>query len=108
MLTQLRDTGYEADEAAETQAMASFSVEVIDFLEKEILDLQQRYRAREVSIAYLCKRTKLPPEVVFRIFNLPITNTIISAWLSIVVLVTISYLSTRKMKLIPSGIQNLE
>jgi F-type H+-transporting ATPase subunit a len=50
---------------------------------------------------------ELSPEVVFHIFRLPVTNTILSAWLSMVAVIVISYLGTRKMKLVPSGIQNI-
>ena len=48
---------------------------------------------------------KLPAEVVFHFFGFPITNSVIAAWLTIVVLVGISYAATRKVKLIPSRLQ---
>jgi len=48
---------------------------------------------------------KLPAEVVFNIFGFPITNSVIAAWLTIIVLVGISYAVTRKVKLIPSRLQ---
>lgn len=38
-------------------------------------------------------------------FNL--TNTLIAAWVAIFVLVSVSFIATRKMKLIPSGIQSV-
>jgi F-type H+-transporting ATPase subunit a len=44
--------------------------------------------------------------VLFYIGPLPVTNTIFSAWLTMAVLVAASYLGTRQMKLIPSGLQN--
>jgi len=44
---------------------------------------------------------KLPAEVVFHLFGFPVTNSVIAAWLTIVVLVGISYAATRKVKLIP-------
>jgi len=45
--------------------------------------------------------------VLFHIGPLPVTNTIFSAWITMAVLVVASYLGTRKMKLIPSGFQNV-
>lgn len=48
---------------------------------------------------------QLPAEHPFP--NLPITNTMITAWISILVLFGIFFAATRKMKLVPSGLQNL-
>ncbi len=48
---------------------------------------------------------RLPAEVVFRPFGFPITNSVIAAWLTIIVLVGISYTVTRKVRLIPSRLQ---
>ena len=39
--------------------------------------------------------------------DLPITNTMIAAWLTIIVLGILSYFATRKMKLVPRGLQNI-
>ncbi len=50
---------------------------------------------------------KLPAEVVFHLFGFPIANSVIAAWLTIIVLVGISYAATRKVKLIPSRLQTL-
>jgi F-type H+-transporting ATPase subunit a len=44
---------------------------------------------------------KLPAEVVFHLFGFPITNSIIGAWITIIVLVGLAYAVTRRMKLIP-------
>ena len=38
--------------------------------------------------------------------NLPITNTMITAWISILVLFGIFFAATRKMRLVPRGLQN--
>jgi len=38
--------------------------------------------------------------------NLPITNTMITAWISIVVLGGLFFIGTRNMKLVPAGLQN--
>ncbi len=47
----------------------------------------------------------LPPEAVFHLGGFPITNTILASWLSIVILVTVSYLLTRRMRLVPKRLQ---
>ena len=48
---------------------------------------------------------ELPAEEVFSIFGFPITNSIIAAWITIIVLVGFSYAVTHRMKLIPSRLQ---
>ena len=48
-----------------------------------------------------------PAEVLFHIAGLPVTNSIFTAWVVILILVLFVYLSTRSMKMIPSGVQNL-
>jgi F-type H+-transporting ATPase subunit a len=47
-----------------------------------------------------------PAEVVFHVFGLPVTNTIFTAWIVILILVLFAFLSTRNMRLIPAGAQN--
>jgi len=47
----------------------------------------------------------LPAETVFHIFGFPITNSVIGAWITIIVLVGISYIITRRMKLVPGRLQ---
>ena len=47
----------------------------------------------------------LPAPVIFHLFGLPITNTIIGGWLTVVVLVLLSFVVTRRMKIIPSRLQ---
>ena len=48
---------------------------------------------------------ELPAEVVFHLFGFPITNSIIAAWITIIILVGLSYAVTRRMKLIPGRLQ---
>ena len=50
---------------------------------------------------------ELPAEVVFHLFGFPITNSIIGAWVTIIVLVGFSYVVTRQPKLIPGRLQTL-
>ncbi len=47
----------------------------------------------------------LPAETVFHIFGFPITNSVIGAWITIIVLVGVSYIITRRMKLVPGRLQ---
>jgi F-type H+-transporting ATPase subunit a len=47
----------------------------------------------------------LPAPVLFHIFNIPVTNTIIAGWITVVFLVVVSWLITRRMKLIPGRVQ---
>jgi F-type H+-transporting ATPase subunit a len=49
---------------------------------------------------------ELPAAVVFHIGPLPVTNTIITSWITVAVLVLIALLVTRKAKLIPGRLQS--
>jgi F-type H+-transporting ATPase subunit a len=50
---------------------------------------------------------ELPSEGLFEVAGFPITNTLIASWLTVIVLVIVFYVCTRKMKLIPGRLQNL-
>lgn len=50
---------------------------------------------------------QLPAEGIFHIFGFTVTNTIITSWLSIIVIVGIAYAVTHRIKLIPSRLQSL-
>jgi F-type H+-transporting ATPase subunit a len=50
---------------------------------------------------------ELPSEGLFEVAGFPITNTFIASWLSIIVLVVLFYVCTRKMRLVPGRLQNL-
>src|SRR3979409_2490228 len=47
-----------------------------------------------------------PAEVLFHIAGIPVTNSILTAWVVIAILVLFAYFSTRNMKTLPSGAQN--
>ncbi len=48
-----------------------------------------------------------PPEVIFDLFgSIPVTNSIFTAWVVIVLLVLFAFFSTRRLQLVPSGLQN--
>src|SRR3990167_8906920 len=49
----------------------------------------------------------LKPEVLGYFKNFPITNTLLVSWITIIVLTFVSILATWKIKLVPSGLQNL-
>ena len=48
---------------------------------------------------------RLPAEAVFHIFGFPITNSVLGAWFTVAVLTVLSYMVTRKMKLVPGRLQ---
>jgi F-type H+-transporting ATPase subunit a len=50
---------------------------------------------------------ELPPTGIFHIAGFPITNTVISAWLSIVLVVGFCFLITRRMSLVPGRLQSV-
>lgn len=49
----------------------------------------------------------LKPEILGFFNILPITNTLLVSWITIIVLSVLAILSTRKVTLVPSGLQNL-
>jgi len=50
---------------------------------------------------------QLAAEVLWSPFGIPITNTMIGAWFTILVMGCIAYAATRKMRLVPHGLQNV-
>ena len=48
---------------------------------------------------------QLPAEEIFNVFGIPITNSILGAWITVVVLVAFSFAVTRRMKIIPGRLQ---
>ncbi len=50
---------------------------------------------------------ELPAETIFHLGPLPVTNTILTSWITILLLLLISFTVTRKPKLVPSRIQSL-
>jgi F-type H+-transporting ATPase subunit a len=49
----------------------------------------------------------IPAEEVFTLFGFPITNTLVSSWLTMLLLIVASWLITRKMKTVPGRWQSL-
>jgi F-type H+-transporting ATPase subunit a len=50
---------------------------------------------------------ELPPEAIFHIGGFGITNSMITAWISILVIVLLSFFAFRRMKFVPSGLQSV-
>jgi F-type H+-transporting ATPase subunit a len=48
----------------------------------------------------------LAAEKVIHIGSFPITNSMLTSWIASVILITLAFIATRKMKMIPKGIQN--
>jgi F-type H+-transporting ATPase subunit a len=48
---------------------------------------------------------QLPSEAVFHVFGFGVTSTLLASWLTVVFLVLVSFLITRKMKLVPGRLQ---
>ncbi|KKR15635.1 MAG: ATP synthase subunit a [Candidatus Daviesbacteria bacterium GW2011_GWA2_39_33] len=49
----------------------------------------------------------LQPETLGFIKNFPVTNTLLVSWITIIILTVLSFLATWKIKMVPSGLQNL-
>ena len=49
----------------------------------------------------------LLPETLFNIGPLNVTNTLLTEWIVSIILILFAWASTRNMKLVPSGLQNL-
>ena len=49
----------------------------------------------------------LKPEVIGQINFLPVTNTLLVGWISMAVLVTLAMIATWKVKVVPTGLQNI-
>lgn len=49
----------------------------------------------------------LPVETIFHIAGFPVSNSVIAAWITIVFLVVVSYIATRRIKLVPGRLQTI-
>ena len=49
----------------------------------------------------------LAPEEVFSLFGIPLTSTLLTVWLTMIILIIVSLLVTRKLSAVPSKIQNI-
>jgi F-type H+-transporting ATPase subunit a len=49
----------------------------------------------------------LPAPVLFNVFSLPVTNTMLAGWITLIFLVVGSWLITRRMKLVPGRMQTV-
>jgi F-type H+-transporting ATPase subunit a len=49
----------------------------------------------------------LPPESIAHLGPIPVTNTIVTTWITIILVVLLSFFAFRRMKAVPSGLQSL-
>lgn len=49
----------------------------------------------------------LAPGVIWRVGGFPITNTMLTVWITVVLLIVVFYLAFRKPKLVPTGLQKV-
>jgi len=67
---------------------------------------QEQVQERIAERAAATEAPSPPPELLFSIGPLDVTNTVLTAWVVIILLVLFAYLSTRKMEVMPRGVQN--
>jgi F-type H+-transporting ATPase subunit a len=48
----------------------------------------------------------IQPQTIFWIGDLPVTNTLFTSWIAVIALVIFALLATRRMGLVPTGLQN--
>ncbi len=46
------------------------------------------------------------PEAIFVVSGFPITNTLLTSWIAMIILILVAVAATRQMKLVPTGVQN--
>jgi len=46
-------------------------------------------------------------ETLFHIGGFPVTNSLVATWLSMLLLIIVSLLFTRRTKILPTGLQNV-
>ena len=49
---------------------------------------------------------QLPAETAFHLFGFPVANSIIGAWITMAVLICVSYIVTRRMRIVPGRLQS--
>jgi len=67
---------------------------------------QEQVQERIAERAANTEAPSPPPELLFYLGPLEVTNTILTAWVVIILLVLFAYISTRKMDMMPRGVQN--
>ncbi len=72
--------------------------------------LQEGHGAEQPAehAAEAAAHTPAPPaELLFHVFGLPVTNSIVTAWIVIAIIVLFAFFSTRTMRTVPTGLQNV-
>src|SRR3954467_6047506 len=67
---------------------------------------QEQVQERIAERAANTEAPSPPPEMLFAIGPLDVTNTVLTAWVVIILLVLFAYFSTRRMEVMPRGLQN--
>nr|HID13428.1 F0F1 ATP synthase subunit A [Anaerolineae bacterium] len=60
-----------------------------------------------IKIVHELPHISMAAEVLFHVGGFPITNTIVATWVSMLLLVVVSLLLTRRTKFVPTGLQNV-
>ncbi|HPU01313.1 MAG: F0F1 ATP synthase subunit A [Firmicutes bacterium] len=47
------------------------------------------------------------PKIVFHLGSIPITSTVVNTWVVMAILIPLAYISTRRLSIVPRGIQHL-
>ncbi len=55
---------------------------------------------------WLLPRIEIDPSTLFTVFGFPITNTLLDAWASMIIVIALFIGATRKMAIVPKGLQN--
>jgi F-type H+-transporting ATPase subunit a len=79
-----------------------------------VLAIVSVFLSKGTSLSHLIGPEKpevhLPADVVFTLsvagLHIPITNTIIATWLTMLVIIVLALIATRRMSLVPGGLQN--
>jgi F-type H+-transporting ATPase subunit a len=59
------------------------------------------------QIKFLSMHISLSPEIIFYLGKFPITNTLLTCWAVMIILIIIVFLVSKKIQLIPRGLQNV-
>src|SRR5437867_7722756 len=81
-------------------------LERIDGATNSKTDLAERSEWGGYCVLWKLQPIQIPPEVIFYIGPLPVTNALLGTWISILALFLVFFLGTRRRDLIPSGMQN--
>src|SRR5574341_2207418 len=76
---------------------AAFAFVALGILQKLLLPFDTEAVSASVAVR---------PEIMFVVGGFEITNTLLTAWLAMLILMLLAFFATRRMSLAPSGLQN--